>query len=120
MLILDVSTILLLITTYNFKSCFQAGVVCKLHTRCTVLAAMNPKCGVDLSQPFGMNVNMASPLLSRFDIVLHLRDKINNDWDDLVAEYVLNGEIFEDCKKDSPVWNLEMLQVFINFYLSSF
>lgn len=90
---------------------FKAGVVCKLNTRCTVLAATNPRCGVDSSQPFGMNVNIASPLLSRFDVVLHLKDKIEENWDGLVAEYVLNDEKFHDSKENGGIWTTEMLQV---------
>lgn len=84
--------------------------MCKLSTRCTVLAAMNPKTGLDLTQPFGMNVNIASPLLSRFDLVLHLKDSVDSEWDKMVTNYILNGE--EDIYKASTnIWNIEMLQV---------
>lgn len=68
-------------------------------------------------QPFGMNVNIASPLLSRFDIVLHLKDNFEQEWDNLVADFVLNGGNLPDSEEDSGVWNIEMLQVIIVFHV---
>lgn len=71
----------------------QAGLVCKLSTRCIVLAATNPKNLSAMYESDGMaalNIGIASPLLSRFDIVLILRDERNPEWDDQVADHVLN------------------------------
>lgn len=87
----------------------KAGIVCKLRTRCAILAAANPKNLYSMSEPDGpstLNIGIASPLLSRFDLVFILRDERNPDWDNLIADHFLNY-----CStSDSTLWNNEKLQ----------
>jgi len=54
----------------------KAGLVCSLKTRTTVVAACNPKGAFEESADLSANTGIAAPLLSRFDMVLVMPDKV--------------------------------------------
>lgn len=70
----------------------KAGIVCKLNTRCAILAAANPRNLYAMSESEGtnaINIGIATPLLSRFDLVFILKDERIPEWDDAIAAYLL-------------------------------
>lgn len=85
-------------------------MVCKLSTRCSVLAATNPKGHLDPTQSLSLNVAMASPLLSRFDLVLMLRDSLDPEWDEILSDHILN-ETPHEGEGLNDIWAIELLQV---------
>jgi DNA helicase MCM8 len=69
----------------------KAGVVASLPARCSVLAAANPRDGsYNMSKTVAENLNIAKPILSRFDLVFILRDRANTRLDKMVSSSIMN------------------------------
>jgi len=69
----------------------KAGVVASLPARCSVIAAANPKMGsYNMAKTVAENLNMAKPILSRFDLVFILRDRADKDLDRMVSSNIMN------------------------------
>ena len=71
----------------------KAGLVSKLRTRCSIFAACNPKGGrFDAETDVGTNIGLPSPLLSRFDVVLVLRDQHDEARDMRIAQHIMRDD----------------------------
>lgn len=68
----------------------KAGLRTTLNTRCTIIAASNPRGkgigeGIDLSAATGID----PPLLSRFDLIMVIEDRKDSGWDDRITSFIL-------------------------------
>ena len=73
----------------------KAGINASLRTRCAVLAA-NPKNGKfePISDtPFTAQINLAPPLISRFDIIWLLTDMAEEERDSRIAHHIIKNRL---------------------------
>ena len=74
----------------------KAGINASLRTRCAVLAAANPTSGrfqPVSDMPFTSQINLAPPLISRFDIIWLLTDTPNEQTDEKIASHIIDNRL---------------------------
>ncbi|OQD58330.1 replication control MCM [Methanobrevibacter arboriphilus JCM 13429 = DSM 1125] len=68
----------------------KAGIMATLNSRCSVLAAANPKFGrFDRYKSLAEQIDLPSPILSRFDLTFVVEDKPNVENDRELAQHIL-------------------------------
>lgn len=84
----------------------RGGIVTTLSARCCVMAAANPLGGrYDPSVSFDANVNLTTPILSRFDLLFVVRDEVNEELDEQLATFVCRSH-----QRNHPKFHAEMRQ----------
>ena len=116
----------------------KAGLVCKLRTKCSIFAACNPKGGkYDAEFAAHINIGLPSPLLSRFDVVLLMRDEQSPERDTQLTHHILQmggqqqriggggdgegggeGEAVEEGTPPSELWGLQKLRAYLEYVRS--
>lgn len=74
----------------------KAGINASLRTRCAILAAANPKEGrfQPVSDvPFTSQINLAPPLVSRFDVIWLMTDDADEKKDAQIASHIVNTRL---------------------------
>ncbi|KAL8743027.1 MAG: hypothetical protein Q9184_008163 [Pyrenodesmia sp. 2 TL-2023] len=70
----------------------KAGIVTTLQARCGIIAAANPIGGrYNSTIPFAQNVELTEPILSRFDILVVVRDTVDPEEDERLARFVVGS-----------------------------
>ncbi|KAI5777233.1 MCM2/3/5 family-domain-containing protein [Geopyxis carbonaria] len=70
----------------------KAGIVTSLQARCAIIAAANPIGGrYNSTIPFAQNVELTEPILSRFDVLCVVRDTVDPEVDELLANFVVES-----------------------------
>ena len=68
----------------------KAGIMATLNSRCSVLAAANPKFGrFDRFKVLAEQIDLPSPILSRFDLIFVIEDKPSIEGDTKLADHIL-------------------------------
>ncbi len=68
----------------------KAGIMATLNSRCSVLAAANPKFGrFDRFKVLAEQIELPPPILSRFDLIFVVEDKPSRKGDSELAQHIL-------------------------------
>ena len=79
----------------------KAGIMATLNTRCSVLAAANPKFGTfDQYKTLANQIDLPSPILSRFDLIFVIEDRPDVEKDRELAQHILKTHQFSNIAYD--------------------
>jgi replicative DNA helicase Mcm len=91
----------------------KAGIHTTLKAQCSILAAANPKDGMfDLNDPHSTltkQINLPPTLLSRFDLIFVMTDKIDEEADSNIVD-----SIYSNKKKDNII-DIELFRKYITY-----
>ncbi|CAI8501802.1 unnamed protein product [Hanseniaspora opuntiae] len=96
----------------------KAGIITTLNARTSILASANPiKSRYDPNLPVTENIDLPPPLLSRFDLVYLILDKVNEDLDRELATHLTSLYLQDSVETGSTndILSIEFLTMYINY-----
>jgi replicative DNA helicase Mcm len=88
----------------------KAGVMATLKSRCSLLAAANPKLGrFDKYEPIAPQINLTPALMSRFDLIFVLTDDPDTKRDSAIAQHILKSNYAGELVTQKA-WNPDISQ----------
>ncbi|MDD1735246.1 MAG: minichromosome maintenance protein MCM [Methanothrix sp.] len=88
----------------------KAGVMATLKSRCSLLAAANPKLGrFDKYEPIAPQINLTPALMSRFDLIFVLTDDPDGNRDSAIAQHILKSNYAGELATQID-WNPDISQ----------
>lgn len=114
----------------------KAGITATLQSRCSLLAAANPKLGrFDINEKIVAQIDLPPALMSRFDLIFVMRDKPNEERDRDITEHILkahrrgqaramktemiNGvsrdKILSDTSVIAPVYDEDIIRKYVSY-----
>jgi replicative DNA helicase Mcm len=90
----------------------KAGLNVTLNARCAILAAANPKFGsFDMMEPLMAQVDLPPTILSRFDTLFVMVDKVNAQADIELGKRIVHAHV--DSESTAPPFSVELLKKYI-------
>lgn len=91
----------------------KAGMVTTLNSRCCVFGAATTRYNYDFKRSICDNLGMASPLVSRFDLIFGLFDRGKNENDSVICESIFSREQAFKYPEDVR-WSSKVLKSYIS------
>jgi len=93
----------------------KAGIIMSLPTKTSILAAANPIGGkYDQEESLADNLNLTATILSRFDLIWLIVDRVDENFDDLKANHIINDFIDEDENETDVYLDVNELTAYLN------
>jgi len=90
----------------------KAGIDTKIPAESSILALANPKQGIfESGKPIVEQINLPAPLLSRFDIIYVMRDKIDKYTDDKIVDIIYS----QFLEKPENIVSVEIFRKYISY-----
>lgn len=93
----------------------KAGIIMSLPTKTSILAAANPIGGkYDPESSLSDNLQLTATILSRFDLIWLIVDKVDQNYDDLKADHILDDFLDSESNEQDIYLDVDQLTAYLN------